>query len=154
MRSSRLWPLALVFLTACSGEEPRGDVPAEPTAADTVAMAAEAFDAAAFDTVTWENDEEAWVRGSVVYSYSCAKCHGRQGYGDARFVTQGDTLEPPSFHQEDWRFADDPLALRQFIFTGSEGGMPHWGLEGLKAKDIDAVARFIAESLRDQSGDG
>ena len=37
--------------------------------------------------------------------------------------------------------------LREFIYTGAEGGMPHWGLEGLKYRDVDAVARFILDRL-------
>lgn len=149
MRSLRMIPLALVLLAACGPNEPDEEIPAEPSAADTVAMAEAQYDPAAFDTVSWETPSDAWVRGSVVFSYSCARCHGRQGYGDGGFVTRGDTIEPPSLHPEDWRFAGDLEGLRRFIYTGSEGGMPHWGLEGLKYKDVDAVARFILESLRE-----
>ena len=87
------------------------------------------------------------MRGSVVFQYSCAKCHGSQGYGDGLFVTRGDTLRPPSFHTEDWRFQDDLEGLRRHVYTGTEGGMPHWGMEGLKYRDIDAVAQFILDRL-------
>lgn len=133
-------------LSACGG----GDAPpaeAPPSAADTVATALAQFDAAAFDTVAWESPGEAVVRGSVVFSYSCRKCHGTQGYGDGGFVTQGDTVRPPSFHDVDWQYRTDLEGLRRHIFTGTAEGMPHWGLEGLKYRDIDAVARFIQDRL-------
>lgn len=137
--------VAAFVLVACGGDAPPPE--AQPTAADTVAAALAQFDAAAFDTVAWESPGEAVVRGSVVFSYSCKKCHGTQGYGDGGFVTQGDTVRPPSFHAADWQFRTDLEGLRQHIYTGTAEGMPHWGLEGLKARDIDAVARFIQDRL-------
>jgi mono/diheme cytochrome c family protein len=138
---------ALWSLAACGGGEPPASETALPSAADTVETALALYDAAAFDTITWESPGEAVVRGSVVFSYSCRKCHGSQGYGDGGFVTQGDTIRPPDFHQPDWRFTTDLDGLRRQIFTGTAEGMPHWGLEGLKHRDIDAVARFIQDRL-------
>ncbi|MEB3323348.1 MAG: c-type cytochrome [Synechococcaceae cyanobacterium] len=132
---------------ACAGgEEPEPEP--EVTAGDSVTMAAEAFDASVFDTLSWESSEAAAERGGVVFSYSCARCHGMQGYGDGGFVSRGDTLKPPSFHQTEWRFADDPAGLREMIFTGGVGGMPHWGLEGLGYRDVDAVTSYILQGLR------
>ncbi|HEX9885193.1 MAG TPA: c-type cytochrome [Longimicrobiales bacterium] len=115
-------------------------------------MAVEQFDAAGFDTIQWTTVEDATVRGSVVFNYSCVRCHGEQGYGDAGFVTQGDTLRPPSFHDAEWALAGDFFGLRQRIYTGTENGMPHWGLAGLKYRDIDAVARFILVDLVNGAG--
>lgn len=137
-------------LAACGGGEPPPPQETAPSAADTVASALAGYDAAAFDTISWAEPGEAVVRGSVVFSYSCRKCHGGQGYGDGGFVAQGDTVRPPSFHTPDWRFRDDLAGLRQQIFTGTSEGMPHWGLEGLKYRDIDAVARFIQDRLTGQ----
>ena len=83
----------------------------------------------------------------MVYQYSCRKCHGERGLGDAGFVRQGDTLIPPSFREPDWSLAQDKAALREQVFIGNAEGMPHWGLAGLKAKDVDAVATYILNVL-------
>lgn len=145
-RTRTVVPALLGLVFAACGAPPEEE-PAEPTAADTVAMALAQYDAAAFDTIAWETPDEAVVRGSVVFQFSCAKCHGAQGYGDGNFVTMGDTLSPPSFHADDFRFKDDIDGLRRHVFAGTEGGMPHWGMEGLKLRDIDAVGRFIQDRL-------
>ncbi len=144
----RISPLILtaVFVAACGGEAPEPEQQ-DPTAADSVAAAMAQFDPAAFDTVTWESHDDAVVRGSVVFSYSCARCHGVHGEGDGGFVTQGDTLRPPDFTETDWRFLGDLEGLREFVYVGATGGMPHWGLEGLKYKDVDAVAKFLIDGL-------
>lgn len=138
---------ALGFLAACGGES-APPVQEGPSAADSVQAALAQYDAAAFDSIAWATPEDAVVRGSVVFSYSCVRCHGRFGEGDGGFVARGDTLHPPDFTVPDWRFIGNLEGLRQFIFTGAEGGMPHWGLEGLKYRDVDAVAKFLLEGLQ------
>ena len=136
-----LWSaIAVLAMGACGEQAPEQ---ALPTPADTVDMALAEYDPAAFDTITWETPEEALVRGSVVFSVSCRKCHGPQGYGDGGFVAAGDTLRPPSFHGPDWRFREDHAGLTRQIFIGTTEGMPHWGLTALSLRDIDAVAQFI-----------
>jgi mono/diheme cytochrome c family protein len=112
------------------------------------AVAEAAYNPAAFDTISWETNQEAIERGSVVYRFSCTKCHGDRGYGDANFVRHGDTLVPPSFRDEDWIYAQDKDGLRQAVFVGTAEDMPHWGLEGLPPRDIDAVAIYIIQSMR------
>lgn len=152
MRVSPLLALGTaVVLTACtSAEEREAALAAEAAAAaaDSVEFARAQYDASAFDTVTWESHDDAIVRGSVVFSYSCAKCHGQHAEGDGGFVTRGDTLRPPDLTALDWRFLDDPDGLREFIYTGTDHGMPNWGLEGLKYKDVDAVATFLIDGLQ------
>jgi len=147
MRPRRIWPALTMVAVAC-GEE---SVPeqAGPTSADSVVMAAGMYDPASFDSIQWETPEAALERGSIVFSFSCARCHGPEGAGDGGFVSQGDTLHPPSFRAEDWGFAEDPDSLRAKVFTGAEGGMPHWGLEGLRYRDIDAVTTYILDGLRE-----
>ncbi|MDT8340805.1 MAG: c-type cytochrome [Longimicrobiales bacterium] len=139
--------VTLASLSACGGDDAPQDQRNRVTGADSVQAALTQYDAAAFDTIAWEAPEDAVVRGSVVFSYSCVRCHGRFAQGDGGFVSQGDTLRPPDVTVPDWRFLGDLEGLRQFIYTGSENGMPHWGLEGLKYRDVDAVARFLLEGL-------
>lgn len=135
-------------IAACEGAPPMEEVPRGPTAEESVQMAAAQFDSSAFDTITWDSAEAAHERGSIVFTYSCAKCHGPRGFGDGGFIAEGDTLHPPSFHRTAFPFEGDLEGLRVQIYTGRPGGMPHWGLVGLGYRDVDAVARYILEVLR------
>ncbi len=139
-----------VVLTGCSSAADDAPAVADSTEAhaDSVMLAEAMYDPAAFDTITWESRDAALQRGSVVFSFSCQKCHGPTGAGDGGFVRGGDTLRPPSFLARDWRFAEDREGLRKQVFTGTARGMPHWGFYGLKYRDIDAVATYIQEWLR------
>lgn len=142
--------ISVSSILACANEAPAvsEDDMALAARADSVETAALAYDPLAYDSVTWDTPTARLDRGEVVFSISCAKCHGMEGLGDAKFVQRGDTLEPPSFLADDWRFADDEDGLRQQVFTGTADGMPHWGLHGLKYRDIDAVAAYIRTVLR------
>ena len=133
---------------ACAPAEQAPLEEPQNAALDTLRAAELAYDASAFDSISWETAEAASERGSVVFRFSCEKCHGTEGRGDGGFVTQGDTVRPPSFREPDWRFADDHDGLRRQIFVGTAAGMPHWGLEGLKPRDIDAVASYLRQGLR------
>lgn len=135
-------------VAACEGAPPAEEVPQGPTAEDSVQMAAQQFDASAFDTIAWDSAGAAHQRGSIVFTYSCAKCHGPRGFGDGGFIAEGDTLHPPSFHRAAFPFDGDLEGLRLQIYTGRPGGMPHWGLVGLDYRDVDAVARYILDELR------
>lgn len=140
--------LTLTFLSMACAAEDVPELEARPTGADSVAAALAAFDAAAFDSISWDNQAAAMDRGRVVFSFSCMKCHGVEGRGDGELVTEGGDYHPPDLTMEGWRFADDHEGLREQIFTGTAQGMPHWGLEGLKYRDIDAVATFLRSGLR------
>jgi mono/diheme cytochrome c family protein len=138
---------AVLVIAGCGGGDQQQSAPRN-TQADSVALAAEQFDASVFDTLTWNSDTAAINRGRTTYSFSCRKCHGPGGLGDGGFVFQGDTLHPPSLVAPDFKFAGDPAALRLQVFTGNSEGMPHWGLVGLKMRDVDAVTRYILEVIR------
>jgi mono/diheme cytochrome c family protein len=145
---------AIPLLAACGDAPDQAEVAAEAeaerraAAADSVMLAAEMYDPAVFDTITWESPEAKLERGKVVFGISCSKCHGPSGAGDGEFVMRGDTLRPPSFQAADWEYADDVEGLRRQVFTGTEENMPHWGFYGLKYRDIDAAAAYIREVLR------
>ncbi len=144
-------PLCLAIgMVACEAAEewPSPEELAAAAQADSLTMAQEAFDSASFDTVTWESRQARVDRGAVVYRYSCVKCHGGTGEAETAVVFRGDTLNPPSLIQEEWALAEDVEGLRSAIFVGRAEGMPHWGMEGLGAKDIDAVIGYIQLALR------
>ena len=149
---SLLVVLLMLFVGCTAAEEGPSaeEVEAAALAAqiDSVEQALAMLTPEAFDSISWDSDQAALDRGAVVFSVSCAKCHGRQGAGDGGMVQQGDTLVPPTFLVADWRFAEDHDNLRRHIFAGTVNGMPHWGLHGLKLRDVDGVARYINGELR------
>ena len=69
----------LTGLAACGGGEteemPAVDTEAAMRAAraDSVAQAAEMYQAAVFDTLTWESDNARWERGGVVWAFTCQR---------------------------------------------------------------------------------
>ena len=146
--------LALAWLAACSKEAPPPVVEANDTGhADSIAMAAAAFDATVLDTIAWSRPDEALSRGGLVFRVSCNKCHGVTGNGDGDLVADGKSAKPASFLAPDWKYANDPVGLRKLIFSGSAQNMPYWGLVGLKYRDLDAVAGYITNYLRPTFGE-
>lgn len=121
--------------------------------AATIGIAQAPFDAAVFDTLTWSSPEQRIAYGQAVFDANCKKCHGPTGGGEGGYIYGGQNLEPPSFLVLDWRFADDPIGLRSYVYSGSVGGMPYWGLTGANYRDIDAVADYIVEVLRPTYGE-
>lgn len=143
----------LLGSSACGGdtqqEEPQ--VPREESLraarADSVAQAMELYDAAVFDTLTWENDNARWERGGVVWSFTCARCHGSDGAGKGTDAVTFD-IAVPDMTIPDWSYADDIPGIRERIFVGHETEMPSMGLIGLSYSDVDASAHYINDLLR------
>lgn len=145
MRRVPFMLLGVLLLVACSeGGQEQQAVTARP---DSTAVALESYNAALFDTIAWKTDTAQTNRGAVVWTVSCTKCHGVEGRGDAKWVVDGDTLAPPDFTAASWRFATDKAALMQYVYAGNQSGMPHWGIQGLKPRDIEAVATYIQKML-------
>jgi mono/diheme cytochrome c family protein len=135
--------LTLGVAAAC---EPQEQAPAQ-TDEEVTAEAMREYDPVAYDTVTWSSDSAAIARGSNIFKWACAECHGEEGRGDGGRVIDGDTIRPPSFHVSDWPYANDPDALHRKVFVGNSLGMPHWGLRQMRPRDIVAVERFIRLEL-------
>lgn len=132
----------IALLAGC--EQPQEGATEE---ANETAVATEQYDPAAYDTVTWASDSAAIARGADIFKWVCAECHGEQGMGDGGRVIDADTIRPPSFHRENWEYADDPDALHRKVFVGNTLGMPHWGLRQMRPRDIVAVERYIRLEL-------
>jgi mono/diheme cytochrome c family protein len=143
---------AAVAAGACESQEEAAPVRTEEA---EVATATREFDAASFDTVNWATDSAAVARGRDIFKWACAECHGEQGLGDGGRVVDGDTIRPPSFHEEGWSYANDPDALHEKVFVGNTLGMPHWGLRQMRPRDIVAVERYIRlELIQSDGGEG
>ena len=110
--------------------------------AESVAMAEARYDPAAFDTISWADAGARLERGELVFSYSCADCHGAGGAGDGETAVEHG-LDMPDFNAIEWEYAGDVDAMRRRIYIGHESEMPTWGLYGLPYRDIDAVAYYI-----------
>jgi len=144
--------VAVALIAACGGpsaEEQRAAAHEARLAAraDSVAQAAAAYDAAAFDTIQWASDNDMWERGGVVWSFSCQTCHGSDGQGQGETAVSAN-LDMPNLVAADWDKAGNLPEIRQSIYVGHESEMPSWGLVGLKYRDIDAVAHYIDDLLR------
>lgn len=144
MRRVTLALLVPLVMAACGGDTQDQAVVARP---DSVAMALEQYSPALFDTITWATDTAETNRGAVVWTFSCKKCHGETGRGDPHLVVESDTIVPPDFHTPGWLYAADREALLKYIYMGNDRRMPHWGIEGLKPRDVAAVATYIQKML-------
>lgn len=134
--------LAVVLLTACKDHE------FEPPDRDQrVAEAGRRYSPARFDTIAWDSAGARLTEGNLVYASSCRKCHGPMGEGGTDYARE-QKLEPPSLVRADWPHASSIDSVRHRIFVGHSSGMPTWGVAGLSAREIDAVAYYIIEQMR------
>lgn len=139
--------LAAGLIVGC-GSEPAEDVVPDTREArsDSVAMAEAMYDAAVFDTITWESDQAVWDRGGVVWMHSCQMCHGTAGAGDGAEAARVD-ITVPDMRVEGWSYAGDLPAIRHKIYVGHETEMPSWGAMGISYRDVDAAARYIDDLI-------
>ncbi|MEN8374060.1 MAG: cytochrome c [Gemmatimonadota bacterium] len=118
-----------------------------PSRAERVEAADERFDLALFDTIAWPDSLQRLQEGNAVYAAECRRCHGTLGEGMTEYAVANE-LDVPTLVGPDWPLAADPMALRRKIFTGHQAGMPTWGIAGISAREIDAVAAYLTEDLR------
>lgn len=138
-----------------------GEAAAEPDTAealrqaraDSVAVAEDLYDEAAFDSIAWSSDTERFMRGEDVWNFSCGDCHGWEGRGDGPVATRHG-YDVPDFTSAGRGYAADLDSLRHRVFVGHETEMPSWGLYGLTPRDIDAVAYYIDEKFGEDTEPG
>jgi mono/diheme cytochrome c family protein len=133
---------ALLALAACEKHE--FDAPSREL---QVERADSAFSEALFDTIQWPGDSARAFEGNNVFAAHCRQCHGPMGAGGTEYAAARE-LEVPSLVQPDWRYGTDLGSVRRRIFTGHPAGMPTWGVAGITAREIDAVAFYLLFQLR------
>ena len=142
MKSWRVLVGALVLIGACKDHEFH-----PPDKQERVSAAEQEYRAAAFDTIRWESEQSRLTQGNAVYAEKCRKCHGQLGEGGTEYARQ-QNLNPPSLVTPDWPYATHIDSVRHRIYVGHESGMPTFGIAGLTAREIDAVAFYVLEQLR------
>lgn len=133
---------AVVFASGCGEHEFH-----PPDRAQRAIEAEADFDAAQFDSITWVSDSVRLVFGNDVYTRRCRGCHGFLGEGDTDYG-RARGVAPPSLVRPDWPIGDSVPLLRRRVFAGHPAGMPTFGLGGLTAREVDAVAWYVARGLR------
>ena len=152
MRAGRCGIAAAVLLASSAGACQEQEFE-PPSRAERVQEAAARFDPAMFDTISWDSEALRVQEGNAVYAAECRRCHGTLGRGDTEYA-RSRRLDVPSLVEADWPYADDPVAVRRRIFTGHEEGMPTWGVAGISARHIDAVAAYLTDDLRPEILEG
>lgn len=118
-----------------------------PSRAAQVEQADSFFSPALFDTITWSSDSLRVAVGNDMFAARCRRCHGYLGEGGPAEI-RGEQIAVPSLVEPEWPYASDMDVIRRRIFTGHPDGMPTWGVAGLTAREIDAVAHYILTVLR------
>lgn len=133
----------LVGLCACGGHAEFDPPDREARLLDAEAR----FEEVRFDEVAWESDEVRARTGNEVYARECRNCHGTLGHGDTEYA-RARRLSVPSLVESDWSMAGSLDSVRHRVFVGHLSGMPTWGVAGITAAEIDAVAFYVLERLR------
>lgn len=144
------FPLVLLVLSSAgvmTGCEDKEFHPPDP--AERVEEAESRYSTALFDSIEWASSAERIQSGNLVYADECRRCHGPLGRGDTEYA-RARNLEVPSLVEPDWDVGDDYRALRHRVFTGHPEGMPTWGIGRLSPREIDAVAFYLSEQLREE----
>ena len=82
-----------------------------------------------------EANEEAVGRAAPVFAQQCASCHGADGRGDQ---AQG----APNLADHIWLYGGDKLTIRQTLYEGRGGVMPHWS-DRLSEEQVTALAVYV-----------
>ena len=82
-----------------------------------------------------KTDSEAVSRATPVYEAQCISCHMADGTGDR---TQG----APDLTDAEWLYGGDAREIRDTIYYGRQGVMPHWN-ERLSPEMITALSVYV-----------
>lgn len=80
-------------------------------------------------------DSEAADRAAEQYQSVCSTCHGVDGTGDR---SQG----APNLTDSDWLYGGSPADIRETLYNGRQGVMPHWN-ERLSPEMITALSVYV-----------
>ncbi len=141
--------LTILALGACKGKKEFEPPDREARVADAAVRFAEID----FDTIVWESEDARALEGNAVYAAKCRNCHGPLGRGDTEYATNRG-LEVPSLVDPGGSIPEELDVVRERVFVGHPSGMPTFGVAGISAREIDAVAFYLLERLRPEVLDG
>jgi len=136
--------LGLVLLVAAASACGHDFEP--PDQSERVSAAEAAYAASLFDSIAWSGEAERLEVGNTVYAEECRRCHGALGYGDTDYARERE-LTVPSLVERDWPLAQLD-STRHKVYVGHESTMPIFGDDNLSLRQIDAVSRYILDTLR------
>ena len=83
--------------------------------------------------------------GKTLFQINCASCHGSDGRGDGDRAASLNP-KPRNFHNEQFKFGSDIVAIRNTLLKGSPGtSMPSFAL--LPPEDVWALAHFVQTQI-------
>ena len=85
------------------------------------------------------------AQGNTLFQINCASCHGSDGRGNGDRAASLNP-RPRNFHEEQFKFGNDIVSIRNTILRGSPGtSMPSFAL--LPAEDIWALAHYVTTQI-------
>lgn len=93
--------------------------------------------------------EYTWKRGELLFQRTCSHCHGAQGQGDGKVVTEGGFPAPPKFRSRTFKYSkrDSYPAGEIFnVITYGKGNMASHA-QNLYPEDRWYVAEYVREKL-------
>ncbi len=80
------------------------------------------------------------IRGALLFTMHCARCHGETGKGDG-VMAKGQLKPPRDLTIGGWTLATNPIKFKEILISGIDGGlMPSFKL--LSNRDRDNLVDF------------